>query len=139
MSSKAASASFQKVLKIECIASGCDGQNHGRDEIIHPVQYQSAVTMFHACQDLLSCPSVMWPKSVRKMVHRYLPPMKLQFGESDEDIESIEQKLLGGGSCPGFEESFSLLAINRDQAAQADMESASNNTARPMIGDSNCT
>lgn len=139
MRSKAASAAFQKVLKIECIASGCDGQNHGRDEIIHPVQYQSAVTMFHACQDLLSCPPAMWPKSARKMVHRYLPPMKLQFGESDEDVASIEQKLLGGASRPGFAESFSLLTIDRDRAAQADVESASNDTASPMIGDSNCT
>ncbi len=139
MRSNAASAAFQKVLKIECIASRCDGRNHGRDEIVHPVQYASAGTMFHACQDLLSCPPSIWPKDARKMVYRYIPPMKLQFGESDEEVASIERRLLDKTSPSGFADSFSLLAIDRNRAAQADMESTSNNTARPMIGDSYCS
>ena len=78
---------------MECIASDCSDCKHPTDAV-HEAVYEAVVIMFHACQDLIACPSSMWPKSAKAMVQRYLPLMKLQWGETDQDVKNVEKKIL---------------------------------------------
>jgi len=63
--------------------------------------------MFHASHDLIACPKRMRPTNARIMAERYLPLMKLMFGDSDMDVEDIETKILGAA------EDNSVSAVNQ--------------------------
>ena len=108
--SKAASAAMKQVLKFECIASECDGRDHPSGEIIHSVVYKASTVMFHACQDLVVCPSSMWPNDALKMIKRYIPAMKLQFGDIEVDVANLKRKILGETSISGIVENLHLLS-----------------------------
>ena len=90
--SDAARAAISNVLKIECIASEC----HGCVSITaHDPVYEATIIMFHASHDLMECPPSKWPKDSKKMVERYVPLMKIMFGETDQDVKKVEEKILG--------------------------------------------
>lgn len=95
----AATFAINQVLKIECIAAECSGCSSCGGNTPHEAVYESATTMFHcAQQDLLQCPTEFWPPNARFMVKRYLPLMKIQFGEQDSDIKNINEKIIRDAS-----------------------------------------
>lgn len=74
--------------------------------------------MFHCSHDLMECPSSLWPLNAKAMVNRYLPLMKLQFGEEDSDVKNIERKLLGtAGTSEEVMQSFQALTVSEDPGA----------------------
>lgn len=91
--SEAAKYAIMIVKSIECIAAGCCGCSE--NSFNHEAVYEAATTMFHCSQDLMECQTNLWPLNAKFMVQRYLPLMKLQFGEEDLDVKKIDENIIG--------------------------------------------
>jgi hypothetical protein len=78
------------VSACECIAAGCDGDGCdcvGSSPKHQPI-YESSETAFFVSQDLMKTHG-QWPVYAVRMVERYLPMMRISYGESDSDVETI--------------------------------------------------
>jgi len=121
--SNAAKAAIKNVLAIECIAAQCLGCNHLAGYMIHETVYEASQTMFHCSQDLIECPPNLWPTNAKTMVRRYLPSMKIQFGESDPDVMNIQRKIIGAADSQvdisEVTQSFQTVNVSADKAPSA--------------------
>jgi len=89
--SEAASMGITLVLTLECIADGCLGHGVLGRPITEHMPVQEAVQLiFYAAQDLMECPRSTWAKDAQAVVNRYIPAMRLQYGDSDEDVAKVE-------------------------------------------------
>ncbi|KAL3912747.1 MAG: hypothetical protein SGARI_000997 [Bacillariaceae sp.] len=88
----------------ECIAAGCDGTTCGRIVAFaetenpasspHAAIYGNGQAIFHACQDLLQWSSLggrkaTWPSFAMATIERYLPILRIYFGQDDADVREI--------------------------------------------------
>lgn len=73
----------------ECIAAGCDGAGcEVESRPKHEPVYQTGEAVFFASQDLIKCHR-RWPLYAIRMVKRYLPMMRILYGEADTDVAKI--------------------------------------------------
>jgi hypothetical protein len=92
---QAADAGFVYVSACECVAAGCNGKDCTIDDTgHHPRLYECAVKIFQACQDLMEVSPRKWPRYAVPMVKRYLPSMRVCFGEEDIDVRQVEAKIV---------------------------------------------
>jgi SET domain len=86
----AAIAMFTMVSSCECVAANC---RHVNCSGSHPAVYECAINMFHASQDLKHVLQSKWPANATNMIQRYIPLMKITFGDDDTDIKDIEDMI----------------------------------------------
>ena len=86
----AATTGLRLVRAGECIAAHCNGKNCSGSGVHLPV-YQCSQIMFFACQDYMQ--AGYWEPSAVEHIRRYLPFMRILYGESDEDVAKIERSL----------------------------------------------
>lgn len=96
--SEAAKMGVSLIERIECIAANCIGPKSSgiittcrcteHAPVAHSLRYA-----FNNAQIMMRCPSSLWPTNGRDIVHRYLPIMKLVYGEGDDDIAEIEREI----------------------------------------------
>ena len=92
---EAAELGFTFVSASECVAVGCNGKECSVHDVeAHDPLYECTSEIFHACQDLMQVPSNKWPTYAPLMVNRYLPNMRICFGEGDDDVRKIEQEVV---------------------------------------------
>mmetsp|Transcript_8801 Transcript_8801/g.15950 ORF Transcript_8801/g.15950 Transcript_8801/m.15950 type:complete len:484 (+) Transcript_8801:1385-2836(+) len=92
---EAAELGFAFVSASECAAVGCNGKECSVHDVeAHDPLYECSSEMFFACQDLMQAPPNEWPTYAPLMVERYLPNMRICFGEEDADVREIEQKVV---------------------------------------------
>lgn len=91
---QAAESGFAFVSACECVAAGCDRKRCSANDVeAHAPLYECTTELFHACQDLKYVPSRQWPAHAPPMVKRYLPLMRICFGEEDTDVSDIENTI----------------------------------------------
>lgn len=91
---QAAESGLLYVSACECVAAGCDGRSCSVNDVEgHEPLHECTTELFHACQDLIHVPSKQWPPYAPLMVKRYIPLMRICFGESDSDVSRIEQQI----------------------------------------------
>ena len=90
---QAAESGFAFVFACECVAAGCNGKHCQVERMRHEPVYECSVELFHACQDLIRVPSKKWPTYAVPMVKRYLPNMRVCFGDDDIDVQNIETQI----------------------------------------------
>jgi hypothetical protein len=64
----------------------------------HPAVCACTTKVFHAAQDLKKVvPRCSWPSGAEDTLRRYIPLMKVVFGEQDADVRDVQNMLGGGG------------------------------------------
>jgi len=91
---QAAECGFAFVSACECVAAGCNGKHCQVDDVEnHEPLYECTRELFHACQDLIHVPQRRWPRYAAPMVTRYVPYMRICYGENDTDVADIERQV----------------------------------------------
>lgn len=80
------------VKKLEGIAAGHITGN--LNSISNTPIHEASELAYQVAQDMMQCPSAVWPMDGPDFVHRYIPAMRRQLGDTDEDIEHIERAIL---------------------------------------------
>lgn len=92
--SDAARMGISIIEKFECIAASCNGlESTGRCTKCHAPVYDACQLAFHTAQDMIQCSSSVWPANGPGTVHRYIPAMRLMYGNEDEDVANIERRI----------------------------------------------
>jgi SET domain len=88
-------ALISMALAMECIAAQCCCDAccstcvNSDPEPQHFTVYDGCLIVFHAAQDILRTPAAERSGHSCRMIHRYIPDMRLMFGDDDSDIADI--------------------------------------------------
>jgi hypothetical protein len=95
----AAAATIEYVKHCECNMAQC--WILSKCSTSHPAVCACTTKVFHAAQDLKKVvPRCSWPSGAEDTLRRYIPLMKVVFGEQDADVRDV-QNMLGGGDGGG--------------------------------------
>ena len=115
---EAAEMRVSYVERLECIAGGCIDSDSSDSSTTGDALEQTLVPFacgfaYRVAQQMLRCPSSRWPANGRDVVHRYIPLMKVMYGEDNDDIANIERKIVPSNVQGG------VVALGRSALPQA--------------------
>lgn len=95
---EAAKMGVSLIERMDCIEAYCVGSDLSRGHAIdgcteHACAPYACSYALIVAQNMMQCPSSVWPMRGRGIVHRYLPLMKHNYSEQQDVLADIVQKI----------------------------------------------